>query len=55
MKCGISKGKIRNIQILDKFSFITLPFHEAELLLVHFKRKGRGSGPFITKAKKVRK
>ncbi len=55
-KCGIQSGKIRDIQILDKFSFVTLPFHEAEILLSHFKKRKRGSGPFISKAKKkVRK
>ena len=50
-KCGISADQIRDIQILDKFSFVTLPFHEAELLLSHFKKRKKGSGPFISKAK----
>ena len=54
-KCGISGDKIRAIQILDKFSFITLPFNDAEKLLIYFKKRKRGSGPFMTKAKKVRK
>jgi ATP-dependent RNA helicase DeaD len=54
-KCKIPGIKIRDIQILDKFSFVTLPFNEAELLLSHFKKRRRGSGPFITKAKKGRK
>jgi ATP-dependent RNA helicase DeaD len=54
-KCRIPDMKIRDIQILDKFSFVTLPFHEAELLLSHFKKRRRGSGPFITKARKGRK
>lgn len=50
-KCGIASGKIRDIQILDKFSFVTLPFHEAEIVLTYFKKRKRGAGPFITKAK----
>jgi ATP-dependent RNA helicase DeaD len=54
-KCRVPSMKIRDIQVLDKFSFVTLPFHEAELLLSHFKKRKRGSGPFITKAKKGRK
>ena len=54
-KCRIPSMKIRDIQILDKFSFVTLPFHEAEILLSHFKKRRRGAGPFITKAKKGRK
>ncbi|MBI4844513.1 MAG: DEAD/DEAH box helicase [Nitrospirae bacterium] len=49
--CGIVSGKIRDIQILEKFSFVTLPFNEAEIILAHFKKKKRGTGPFITKAK----
>jgi ATP-dependent RNA helicase DeaD len=53
-KCGIKSKKIRDIQILDKFSFVTLPFHDAEVLLSYFKGKNKGNGPFITKAKKAR-
>jgi len=49
--CGLSSAKIRDVQILDKFSFVTLPFHEAEILLTHFKNKKKGKGPFIKKAK----
>jgi ATP-dependent RNA helicase DeaD len=55
VKCGIRSEKIRDIQILDKFSFVTMPFNEAELLLSYFKKKKKGSGPFITKAKMGRK
>ncbi|MEF9438171.1 MAG: DbpA RNA binding domain-containing protein, partial [Candidatus Mariimomonas ferrooxydans] len=54
-KCSIASGKLRDIQILDKFSFVTLPFHEAETVLSHFIKRKRGPGPFITKAKKHRK
>lgn len=53
-KCGIKSKKIRDIQILEKFSFVTLPFHEAETVLSYFKGKKKGKGPFITKAKKAR-
>ncbi len=53
-KCGIKSRKIRDIQILDKFSFVTLPFHDAEVLLSYFHGKKKGKGPFITKAKKAR-
>lgn len=49
--CDLVSGKVRDIQILDKFSFVTLPFNEAEIVLAHFKKKQRGKGPFITKAK----
>jgi len=53
-KCGIKSKKIRDVQILEKFSFITLPFHDAEILLSYFKGKKRGKEPYITKAKKAR-
>lgn len=53
-KCGIKGKKIRDIQILDKFSFVTLPFHDAEVVLSSFHGKKKGKGPFITKAKKAR-
>ncbi|MBI5675277.1 MAG: DEAD/DEAH box helicase [Nitrospirae bacterium] len=48
--CGLSSAKIKDIQILDKFSFVTLPFHEAEILLTHFKHQNKRKGPFIKKA-----
>jgi ATP-dependent RNA helicase DeaD len=54
-KCRIESEKIRQIQILDKFSFVTLPFHEAEILLEHFKRNKKGRWPLITKAQKDRR
>jgi len=53
--CNIPGEKIRDIQILDKFSFVTLPFHEAEILLSHFKNRKKRSGLFVTKAKEKKK
>lgn len=50
-RCGIPLEKIRDIQLLDKFSFVTLPFHEAEIVLEYFKKKKKGSGLFIMKSK----
>jgi ATP-dependent RNA helicase DeaD len=50
-KCGIRKEKIKQIQILDKFSFVTLPFNEAEILLAHFRKRKKGNGLFISEAK----
>ncbi|MEW6600459.1 MAG: DEAD/DEAH box helicase [Nitrospirota bacterium] len=54
-KCGIRKEKIKQIQILDKFSFVTLPFNEAEALLSHFKKRKKGNGLFISEAKQRKK
>ena len=51
-KCNISSEKINQIQILEKFSFVTLPFNEAALLLEHFKKQKKGRYPLITKATK---
>jgi ATP-dependent RNA helicase DeaD len=41
---------IRDIQVMDKFSFITVPFDKAEKIVVSFKERGRK--PLITHAKK---
>jgi len=54
-KCGIRKEKIKQIQILDKFSFVTLPFNEAEILLAHFRKRKKGNGLFISEAKERKK
>ena len=54
-KCGISDNKIRGIQILDKFSFITLPFNEAEKVLAYFKKGKNKTGMFVEKAKQRKK
>ncbi|MDO8955170.1 MAG: DEAD/DEAH box helicase [Gammaproteobacteria bacterium] len=43
--------KIQNIEIMDKCSFITVPFSEAEFILRAFKRHGDGKKPMIEKAK----
>ncbi len=53
-KCHIKSSEIKDIQILEKFSFVTLPFHEAEVLLSYFKGRKKGAEPFVTKAKKTR-
>ena len=54
-KCGVKSGNVRDIQILDKFSFLTLSFHDAEILLSHFKKRKRGQGTLFSKVRKTRK
>ncbi len=54
-KCKISQSKIEDIKILDSFSFVTLPFKEAEIVLSHFKKSGKEKGLFISKAKSASK
>jgi len=54
-QCNIAPEKIRDIQILERFSFISMSFHEAEIVLSYFKQRKKGQALFITKAKKDRK
>ena len=54
-RCNIPDSKIQDIQILDGFSFITLPFNEAEKVLAYFKKGKNRSEMFIEKAKKRKK
>lgn len=56
-KCSVSNDKIKDILILDSFSFVSLPFVEAEIVLQSFKTRQKGSKLHITKAteKKERK
>ncbi|MFH1845971.1 MAG: DEAD/DEAH box helicase [Candidatus Omnitrophota bacterium] len=51
-KTNVPNEKIVDIKILDKFSFITLPFNDAETVLSSAKKGGRRSGIVIQKAKK---
>ncbi len=45
------KGKdIRDVQVMDNFSFITVPFDKAEKIIMNF--RGRDKKPLITHAKK---
>jgi ATP-dependent RNA helicase DeaD len=48
---GVWKNAIQEVQILDTFSFITVPFREAGVILEVFKKQGRGKIPLVVKAK----
>ncbi len=54
-KSGIEQRNIREINIFDKFSFITVSFVDAESILWAFKEKARGRRPIVTKAKERKK
>ena len=54
-KCNIDGRKIQDIQIFDKFSFISLPFNEAEKVLAYFGKTRGGSNLVIVKAKKKKR
>ena len=49
-KVSIKPGQIKDIQVLDTFSFITVPFRKAEKILSGFQQKNQK--PLITRAKK---
>jgi ATP-dependent RNA helicase DeaD len=48
-------NKIRDIRIFDHFSFITVPFEDAEIILRTFKEKHADKHPIITRAKEDKK
>jgi ATP-dependent RNA helicase DeaD len=49
---GDNELKIRDAEIFPHFSFVTLPFAQAETLLEIFKNKQRGRKPFVELAQK---
>ncbi len=49
-RVSIKPNHISDIQIMDNFSFITVPFEKAEKIIVSFKKKGQK--PLISHAKK---
>jgi len=51
-KVSIESRQIRDIQILDKFSFMTVPFEKAEKIIGSFKKKGRK--PLVSHVKNKR-
>ena len=51
-KVSIKSRHIRDIQVMEKFSFITVPFEKAEEIVISFKQKGRK--PLISHVKKTR-
>jgi len=51
-KANIEEDKIDDVKIFDNFSFITVPFEDAELILHVFKKDGKGKRPIVVRAKK---
>jgi ATP-dependent RNA helicase DeaD len=47
----IQSKKIKDIVIQEDFSFINVPFKEAEIILRSFKRRKNGKRPLVEKAK----
>ncbi len=51
-KAGIDQQKIDDVQVMDNYSFITVPFPEAERILKIFKKESRGRRPVVERAQK---
>jgi ATP-dependent RNA helicase DeaD len=51
----VDPRKIRDVRIFDKFSFITVPFEEAEIILRAFKEKKISKRPIVERAKENKK
>ena len=51
----IESKLIRDIKVLEGFSFVTLPFREAEVVLAAFKKKKKGKKSIVEKANIKRK
>ncbi|MGM0641245.1 MAG: DEAD/DEAH box helicase [Thermotogota bacterium] len=47
----VDQKKIRDIKIMDNFSFVTVPFEEAEIILGTFQKQKRGRKSLVEKAK----
>lgn len=51
---NIDTRQIREIRIFEKFSFLTAPFEEAEMILEAFRQKRGGRKPIIERAKDMK-
>jgi ATP-dependent RNA helicase DeaD len=49
-KARIDQQKIDDVQVMDTYSFITVPFLEAEKILKTFKKVSRGQRPVVERA-----
>ena len=54
-KVNIDANKIREVNVFESFSFITVPFEEAEIILKVFKTNSRGKRSVIERAKDSKK
>jgi len=50
----VDSRKIRDVRIFDKFSFITVPFEEAEIILHSFAKDKKSRRPIVERAKEKR-
>ena len=47
----VEEKHLKDIKIFEKFSFVTVPFEEAEVIVNVFKKKKNGKKPLVEKAK----
>lgn len=50
-KSNVDNRKIKNVEVFENFSFMSVPFKEAEIILDAFKSDRNGKKPLIEKAK----
>ena len=50
-KSRVENKKIKNVEVFDNFSFVSVPFEEAEVILAAFQQEKNGRKPLIEKAK----
>ncbi|MCK9572882.1 MAG: DEAD/DEAH box helicase [Candidatus Omnitrophica bacterium] len=50
-KTRVDSRKIQDVRIFEKFSFVTVPFEDAEIIVQTFKKLGTGKRPIIEIAK----
>jgi ATP-dependent RNA helicase DeaD len=50
----VAPNLIQDIRIFDEFSFLTVPFEDAELILGAFRKKSQGKRPVVDRAKEKR-
>jgi ATP-dependent RNA helicase DeaD len=50
-RTSIPSRNLDSVQIFDQFSFITVPFEDAEVIIQEFKKAGRDNRPLVEKAK----
>ena len=53
-KSAVDGKKIKGVEIFENFSFVSVPFLEAEAIIDAFRKEGRGKKPLVEKAKKKR-
>lgn len=50
-EAGIESNKIKSVEVYENFSFMTVPFAEAEIIIDIFKKIRKGRKPLVEKAK----